>query len=55
MELDGKILKGAQDIMENGKRHMWVVGFLASFFLLHIREVDAGDLINWSRSYPDLV
>jgi hypothetical protein len=55
MELDKKILKGAQDIMANGEQRMWIVGFLALFFLLHIREVDAGGILNWSRSYPDLV
>jgi hypothetical protein len=55
MELDRKILKGAQDIMVNGKRSMWLVGFLALVFLLHVREVDAGRIIYWSRFYHGLV
>jgi hypothetical protein len=45
MELDRKILKGAQDIMVDGERRMWLVGFLALVFLLHVREVDAGTII----------
>lgn len=55
MELDKKILKGAQDIMVNGERRMWLVGFLALVFLLHVREVDAGGIIYWSRFYYGLV
>lgn len=55
MELDKKVLKGARDIMVYGERRMWIVGFLALFFLLHIREVDAGEIVDWRLSYPGLV
>ena len=55
MELDRKILKGAQDIMVKGDRRMWLVGFLALVFLLHVREVDVGRIIYWSCFYNGLV
>ena len=55
MELDTKILKGARDILENGKRRMWVIGYLVLFFLLHVREVFAGRLLIWSHCYTELV
>jgi hypothetical protein len=55
MELDTEILKDARRILEDGKRDMWVIGYLVLFFLLHIREVYAGRLLYWSHSYTNLV
>ena len=49
IDLDRKILKGVQALMEQRERRMWVVVTLAVFLLLHIREVDAGRNIFWSR------
>lgn len=54
IELDRKILKGIQDMLEKRQRRMWVVVTLAAFLLLHIRELDAGRNIFWSR-YIDSV
>jgi hypothetical protein len=54
IELDRKILKGVQALMEKRERRMWVVVTLAVFLLLHIRELDAGRNIFWSR-YRDQV
>lgn len=55
MELDTRILKSARDILENGKRSMWVIGYLVLFFLLHVREVYAGRLLIWRDYYTELV
>ena len=52
--LDRKILRGIQALMEKRERRMWVVVTLAIFLVLHIREVDAGRNIFWSR-YIDTV
>ncbi|EER43773.1 predicted protein [Histoplasma capsulatum H143] len=49
IELDRKISTGIQNMMELRKRRMWVVLTLAAFLLLHIRELDAGRNIFWSR------
>jgi hypothetical protein len=49
IDLDRKILKGVQTLMEKRERRMWVVVTLAVFLLLHIRELDAGRNIFWSR------
>lgn len=54
IELDRKILKAVQSLLEERKRCMWVVGTLAVFLLLHIRELDAGRNIYWRR-YKDSV
>jgi hypothetical protein len=54
INLDRKILKGVQALMEKRERRMWIEVTLAVFLLLHIREVDAGRNIFWSR-YIDLV
>ena len=45
IELDIEILKDAQHILEDGKRDMWVIGYLVLFFLLYIREVYVGRLL----------
>lgn len=54
IELDRKILKGIQDEMRKGHRRVWIDVTLAAFLLLHIRELDAGRNIFWSR-YVDTV
>ena len=54
VDLDRKILKGAQVLMEKRERRMWVVVTLAVFLLLHVREIDAGRILFWSR-YTDPV
>lgn len=54
ISLDRKILKGVQALMEKRERRTWVVVTLAVFLLLHIRELDAGRNIFWSR-YIDSV
>lgn len=54
IDLDRKILKDVQTLMEKRERRMWVVATLAVFFLLHIRELNVGRNIFWSR-YKDLV
>lgn len=54
IDLDRKILKVVQDLMEKRDRHIWIVVTLAVFLLLHIRELDAGRNILWSR-YKDPV
>ena len=54
IKLDREISKGIQNAMEKRQRRMWVVVTLATFFLLHIRELDAGRNIFWSR-YVDSV
>jgi hypothetical protein len=53
MELDQKILKAAKRILKGRERSMWIVGFLALVFLLHVREVHAGRIMYWM--YHDLV
>ena len=50
IDLDKKILKDVQALMEKRKRRMWVEVTLAVFLLL----VDAGRNIFWSR-YIDSV
>ena len=45
MELDTEILKDTQRILEDGKRDMWVIGYLVLFFLLYIQEVYIGRLL----------
>jgi hypothetical protein len=52
--LDSMILKGVQDILQKREKHMWVVGTLALFLLLYIRDVDTGRNIFWDR-YKDKV
>ena len=54
IDLDKKITKGVQALLEKRERRMWVVTTLAVFLLLHIRELDAGRNIFWSR-YKDPV
>ena len=54
IDLDKKILKGIQALMEKKERHLWVMVTLAVFLVLHSREVDAGRNIFWSR-YTDPV
>ena len=54
IDLDRKTLKDVQALMEKRERRMWLVVTLAVFLLLHIREVDAGRNIFWSR-YIDTV
>jgi hypothetical protein len=39
--LDTKILRRLRSILENEELHMWEIGILVLFFLLHIREVYA--------------
>ena len=53
-ELDREILKELAKIFERRKRHMWVIGILALFLLLHTREIDIGRNIFWGR-YKDEV
>jgi hypothetical protein len=53
-ELDSEILKHADDLLQTKKQHAWVVGTLALFLVLHIRELDAGRNIFWKR-YKDPV
>lgn len=53
-ELDRQILKEVSGILERRERHMWLIGMLALFLLLHIREIDAGRNIFWAR-YRDEV
>lgn len=53
-ELDSKILKDADNMLKARGHHMWVVGTLAIFLVLHIRELDAGRNIFWRR-YEDSV
>lgn len=54
IKLDRKISKGIQDQIEKRQRRIWIVVILATFLLLHIRELDAGRIIFWSR-YVDSV
>ncbi|KAF2834182.1 hypothetical protein M501DRAFT_984603 [Patellaria atrata CBS 101060] len=49
IDLDEKILKALHVILEKRDRRMWVVGTLAVFLLLHVRELDAGRNIYWRR------
>jgi hypothetical protein len=55
-ELDSKILQDADGMLQTRKQehHTWVVGTLALFLVLHIRELDAGRNIFWKR-YKDSV
>jgi hypothetical protein len=53
-ELDREVLKELAKILESRERHMWVIGILALFLLLHTREIDAGRNIFWGR-YRDEV
>jgi hypothetical protein len=53
-EIDSEILKDADDLLQTKKQHAWVVGTLALFLVLHIRELDAGRNIFWKR-YKDPV
>lgn len=54
IELDEKILKAVQKLLYKRGRPMWIVGTLAVFILLHVRELDAGRNIYWRR-YKDTV
>lgn len=54
IDLDRKILRAVQALLEKRERRMWVVVTLAVFLLLHTREIDAGRNIFWSR-YVDPV
>jgi hypothetical protein len=49
IDLDKKILKAVHNLMEKNDRGSWIVVTLAVFLLLHIRELDAGRNIFWSR------
>ncbi|KAH6714551.1 hypothetical protein BKA61DRAFT_723325 [Leptodontidium sp. MPI-SDFR-AT-0119] len=51
-ELDEKIMKNIMTIMKKAERKNWLTGTLALFFLLHIREIDAGRNFFWNR-YED--
>ncbi len=55
-ELDSKILQDANGMLQTREQehHTWVVGTLALFLVLHIRELDAGRNIFWKR-YKDSV
>lgn len=53
-ELDSKILKDVEDLLESAEHHMWLVGTLSMFLLLHIRELDAARNFYWGR-YKDSV
>jgi len=52
IELDRKITQALSRLRQD--RRLWMVGTLAVFLLLHIRELDAGRNIYWSR-YRDSV
>ena len=54
IELDGKILKAVQQLLYKRSRPTWIIGTLAVFILLHVRELDAGRNIYWRR-YKDSV
>ena len=54
IDLDRKILKEIQSLVARKDPSMWVVKFLVFFFVLHVREIDAGRNIFWSR-YVDTV
>jgi len=54
IDLDKKILKSVQALMEKRERRTWLIATLAVFLLLHVREIDAGRIIFWSR-YRDPV
>lgn len=54
IELDRKILKDVQTLMEKRTRRLWLVTMLAVFLLLHVRELDRRRNIFWSR-YNDSV
>ena len=54
IELDRKVLSAIHKLFERRRRCMWVVGTLATFLLLHVRELDAGRNIYWRR-YKDAV
>lgn len=53
-ELDEKITKNIMTIMKKAERKNWLTGTLALFFLLHVREIDAGRNFFWNR-YEDKV
>ena len=48
-ELDSEILKEVAKLLERRERHMWVIGILTCFLLLHTRELDTGRTIFWRR------
>ncbi|KAK3291070.1 uncharacterized protein B0H64DRAFT_331354 [Chaetomium fimeti] len=50
IELDQKITDALNRLLSD--RRLWIVGTLAVFLLLHIRELDAGRNIYWAR-YKD--
>lgn len=52
VELDRKITDALSRLPRD--RRLWIVGTLAVFLLLHIRELDAGRNIYWAR-YKDSV
>ena len=54
IELDGKILKAVQQLLYKSSRPTWIIGTLAVFILLHVRELDTGRNIYWRR-YKDSV
>jgi len=45
IDLDKKILKSVQALMEKRERRTWLIATLAIFLLLHVREIDAGRII----------
>jgi hypothetical protein len=51
---DKKILHALHKAIETRSRSSWIFATLAFFILLHIRELDAGRNIFWSR-YKDSV
>lgn len=54
IELDKRCLKGVEAAMRNSRHSKWLIGTIATFLLLHVRELDAGRNIHWSR-YKDPV
>ena len=54
IDLDKKILRGVQALIEKRERHTWPVVTLTVVLVLYIREVDAGRNVFWSR-YTDTV
>ena len=54
IKLDKELTRGIQAVLEKRERRRWIVGTLSMFFLLHIREIDAGRNIFWKR-YLDSV
>jgi hypothetical protein len=54
IELDEKILKALDTMISKRDRETWPVYYCTIFLLLHIRELDAGRILDWSRSKSSL-